>query len=1070
MASSEYKFLGIGPKGWALTLIGVLVVLPIAAVQLDRIPGFGDGVVAILGPIFERGRTLLSTETLAAIASGIGLVLLAPGSLFVVLIWNKLLRQDSNPFLAGPVGRTVAVVVALTVCWIFWRTAWVRTWHLLGRWDPFPMTGNESRRWVLRGVVWLRDSVEMMTEFGRQATGSWAGLLEVLSNRWFPGDVFLGRPKLLVGGMMRPIGLKTEKHMVTIAGTGSGKSTAALIPNLCIHEGSLLCIDPKGELARITARTRGHGGNGVLGMSQAVHILDPFNVSGLGSLSCYNVFDELAAVAAYDPDRPVTYAGKIAEALVRRVSEKDPYWDNAAQTFLRGLILFVFVHEPEERKTLSRLRELVVDGDVAGHRAAIKAGTIEKGELTPFEVLLENMQSARGGAYGGVIAAAASAIEMMGGNQRGAVLTTAQEHTAFLDAPEIGRVTSRSDFLLEDLKNEKVSVYLCLPPNMVSGKEGGWLRMFVLLFIDMMMRVQRAPKPPVLIAIDEFPSLGKLDGIELVAPMLRSYGARFWAIGQDIEQFKHAYPQSWGGFIGGAEAVQFMGVKHAETVDFIVKLLGQHVVTRSAMQGGRATRTMTERPLLDADQVRRLLSPDRKNQIVWRGNARPMLLKTAPYFDYMPATSFDRDARYPEKLRHRLRRPWRRTEEPRPPRPVVSGPPDSPLPTQPPPAQPPSTPPAQAQDPLSVFGANGPGKGPFDALLWSSLLEASRKQADAPHPEAPESRDQSALDELESMIGLALVKEQVRDLVNVMKLQSERRRHGRRDLVLSHHLVFTGNPGTGKTTVARIVGRIYKELGVLKSGHIVEVDRAGLVAAYLGQTALKVQEVVKKALDGILFIDEAYTLTAKKGGFEDYGAEAVAALLKAMEDNRDRLAVIVAGYTAEMKGFLASNPGLASRFKTIIAFDDYDAQDLARIFEKMAADADCRLSMDATIALRERMSDMKANAPADFGNGREVRNFFEECITRQARRLAGKRSLSETDVTMFEVDDLLRAPRPAAAPTPPEMSTAQRRELETFWRAVGMTPPDQWVPTGSSEDVALGMLSQAMLNQLRKKP
>ena len=189
----------------------------------------------------------------------------------------------------------------------------------------------------------------------------------------------------------------------------------------------------------------------------------------------------------------------------------------------------------------------MTQGDLEAHRKALKAGKIKPGQLTPHDVLIEKMLHRRGGPYGDAIASAAGSIDMMGPNQRGGVITTAQEHTAFLDGPEMKRVTSRSDFLLEDLKNGETSVYLCLPPQMVSGKEGRWLRMFVLLFIDMMMRIQKAPKPPVLLAIDEFPNLGRLDGIELVAPMLRSYGARFWAVGQDIEQFQKVYPKSWGG-------------------------------------------------------------------------------------------------------------------------------------------------------------------------------------------------------------------------------------------------------------------------------------------------------------------------------------------------------------------------------------------------------------------------------------------------------------------------------------------------------------------------------------------
>jgi type IV secretory pathway TraG/TraD family ATPase VirD4/AAA+ superfamily predicted ATPase len=1007
MAESEYKFLGIGPKGWVLTLIGVFLVLPMVMVQLNKIPGFGDGLAAITDPIYQRGRTLLESESVVAIGTGFFKVLLAPGAWVVMLIWTKVLRQDSNPFLAGSAVTTVSMIVALVVCWIFWRTVWVRSLHFIGWWDPFPHTGAESRRWVLKSLVWLRDSYEMAVHFGRRATGNWASLLEVLSNRWYPGDVFLGRPRFAIGGMMRPIGLKTEKHMITIAGTGSGKSTAALVPNLCIHEGSLLCIDPKGELARITAGRRGRGGNGVEGLFQAVHVLDPFNVSGLGSHSGYNVFDELAAVAEHDVDRPVSYAGKIAEALVKPLSLKDPYWDNAAQTFLRGLILYVFVYEPEENRNLPRMRELIVDGDVAGHRAAVKKGTIKPDDVTPFDTLLEKMKTARDGPIGAVIAASAAAIDLMGHNQRGAVLSTVQEHTSFLDTPEIARVSTRSDFLLEDLKHREASIFLCLPVNMVAGKEGSWLRMFVLLFIDMMMRVQKGgPQQPILLAIDEFPSLGRLDGIEVVAPVLRSYGARFWAIGQDIEQFRKAYPDSWGGFIGGAEAVQFMGIKHAETVDFIGKLLGRHVVMQMQGQGSRAVRTMTERALLDQDQVRRMLSPDRATQIIWRGNARPMLLKTAPYFEYMPAKYYDADPRFKEKLRRRVWRPFKKKS-------VHDLPPHKP--PQPPPGNgapaPPAAPPQFDADMFKRFrNAQSNLKETGEILPWASVLEEARKGANAPRPRTPEVKRQSALEDLHAMIGLAGVKEQVEKLIALMKHQKDRKKHGKKEsVVFSHHLVFTGNPGTGKTTVARIVGRIYKELGVLKSGHVVEVDRSGLVAGFVGHTAPQVQKVVESALDGVLFIDEAYTLSATKSE-NDFGPEAIAALLKAMEDNRHRLAVIVAGYTKEMQGFIAANPGLRSRFNTTIHFDDYDAEDLARIFEKCASDGDYRLSMDATVALRDHMKWVKANAGTDFGNGRDVRNMFQECIIRQAGRLADKKNVTESDVTMIEVQDLPESP------------------------------------------------------------
>ena len=464
----------------------------------------------------------------------------------------------------------------------------------------------------------------------------------MLSNEYQFGDIFLGRPKLFIGGMLRPIGIPTEKHMVTIAGTGSGKSTAALIPNLCLHFGSALIIDPKGELARITARSRGHGGGGVRGIGQDVFVLDPFHIVEGFQTASYNVFDEMERVAQYDADRPVSYTRKVAQALVPSIS-KDPYWDDAPRTFISGLLLYIF-QGPKEHRNLVRLRELIMEGDVETYR---RVGKGDRGDA--FDALLVMMKNCPEGPYRHVIVGAANSLSKMSPNQRGSVLTMAMEHTSFLDMPEIRKISMKSDFLLEDLKTQEISIYLCLPLNAVSGIEGRWLRMFVMLTIDMMMRVNKAPNPPILLAIDEFPSLGKLDGIELVAPTLRSQGVRLWVIGQDIEQFEKVYPDSWGGFIGGAEAVQFMGVTHPPTVAYLAERLGQHVVVQQQKMGKEIRETASERALRDPEQIGRMLSKDGKNQIVWRGNETPMLLKISPYYEYMPWWYYSRDSRFQEK-------------------------------------------------------------------------------------------------------------------------------------------------------------------------------------------------------------------------------------------------------------------------------------------------------------------------------------------------------------------------------------------------------------------------------------
>jgi stage V sporulation protein K len=260
---------------------------------------------------------------------------------------------------------------------------------------------------------------------------------------------------------------------------------------------------------------------------------------------------------------------------------------------------------------------------------------------------------------------------------------------------------------------------------------------------------------------------------------------------------------------------------------------------------------------------------------------------------------------------------------------------------------------------------------------------------------------EDALADLDKVIGLKPVKDQIRKTLNVVRLGQARDAAGLPRLDITHHLVFTGNPGTGKTMMARLTGRIYKQVGLLKSGHLISVERADLVGGYVGETAGKTRKVIDSAMDGILFIDEAYSLVPEDSK-EDYGPEAIATLILAMENARDRLVVIVAGYRAEMKRFIDSNPGMASRFKTFIDFPDYSPEELGLMFQMRAASFGCHLSMDATVALAGLMAG--AERGRGFGNGRMVRNVFEECVARQANRLAA--AGGKVDVTVFEASDI----------------------------------------------------------------
>lgn len=265
---------------------------------------------------------------------------------------------------------------------------------------------------------------------------------------------------------------------------------------------------------------------------------------------------------------------------------------------------------------------------------------------------------------------------------------------------------------------------------------------------------------------------------------------------------------------------------------------------------------------------------------------------------------------------------------------------------------------------------------------------------------------QDHMRELNEMIGLSRVKEEVASLRNFILVQEQRKRQGLKSNNVSYHCVFSGNPGTGKTTVARIVAGIYKDLGILKKGHLVEVQRSDLVAEYVGQTATKTNAKIDEALDGVLFIDEAYTLA--EGGQGDFGKEAINTLLKRMEDDRNRLVVILAGYSNEIQHFIDSNPGLQSRFNRYIHIDDYSYEELLRIFIFNLSKNDFKITRDAFNAVGSIIKEQIANKDSKFGNARYVRNMFETVIMKQANRLAScKRSPSKEELMLITLEDIV---------------------------------------------------------------
>ncbi|MGB8915435.1 MAG: AAA family ATPase [Candidatus Sulfotelmatobacter sp.] len=317
-------------------------------------------------------------------------------------------------------------------------------------------------------------------------------------------------------------------------------------------------------------------------------------------------------------------------------------------------------------------------------------------------------------------------------------------------------------------------------------------------------------------------------------------------------------------------------------------------------------------------------------------------------------------------------------------------------------------------------GFKGPSKSYVQASTARTMPQSELEPAsrDTPRPaDLVQSRSvESLLAELNGLIGLGQVKAEVIRLASFLQVEQLRKSRGLKPSDISLHMEFYGNPGTGKTTTARLIAQIYRALGFLSRGHLVEADRAKLVGGYLGQTAIKTSEVIEQALGGVLFIDEAYSLARGDSNHDLYGAEAIATILKNMEDHRDDLVVIVAGYPAEMAAFMASNPGLKSRFNRFINFEDYIPEELFQIFRLFASKAQYRISTTAAEKLRDIFEDGFKGRDGEFGNGRFARNLFECSIQQLASRIVSIPQVTDEALTTIEAIDIPDAE--SVSPTP----------------------------------------------------
>lgn len=313
-------------------------------------------------------------------------------------------------------------------------------------------------------------------------------------------------------------------------------------------------------------------------------------------------------------------------------------------------------------------------------------------------------------------------------------------------------------------------------------------------------------------------------------------------------------------------------------------------------------------------------------------------------------------------------------------------------------------------NPLRFINLDPPKKSPGYKITekqpQSPKVVKKPKVAEPPEPEEDEASLPPSFLKLKKMTGLKAVKDAMRDVIALVKLKEARENLGLPDVGSTLHLVFTGNPGTGKTVIARLIADIYRELGVLSKGHLVEVGRQDLVAEYIGQTAPKVKKAVDRAMGGVLFIDEAYSLLKEGGSSNDFGKEAIDTLVPLMENHRESFALIVAGYKREMDTFLDGNPGLKSRFAGTLHFEDYSFKELFSLFQSFCAPMGLVLDKAAELKVREHISEVQKQSGSDFGNGRAMRNLLDQCIKLQARRLGKSRNWTRSALRRLTEADI----------------------------------------------------------------
>lgn len=500
------------------------------------------------------------------------------------------------------------------------------------------------------------------------------------------GRIWLGRTAT---DSAEPVAWMDDRHMMTIAGSRTGKGTSAIIPTLCTYPYSVLCIDPKGENAKRTAARRGIGTSQIDGMCQDVYVLDPYGISKVEQ-QYLATFDPLAGLSP-DSDDSLEEAGLIADALVVSSNPRDEHFDHSARSFIEALILHVLTWpDYEGERTLGQVRKLLRDGDRAEHQHLLNGLSADEKMLpehkavlaraTPFDMLLQLMEENE--AFEGVISGAASGLKDLGDRERGSVLSTARRNLKFLDSKKMQSCLTESTHTLhlEELKRAEnyASVYIVLPSRFMKT-HARWMRLIMNLTIA---RMEADPTPipkerPVLAICDEFPTLGHMAVLESAIGYMAGFGLKIWSIIQDLSQLKRDYPASWETFLGNAGLIQCFGNADQTTLEYISKRLGEIEVIREvnnrsetyskgvsdlsefekvartaekglgefALQNDTKTRSentataentsqsLQKAHLLTPEEIRRYTSRGSAMQIVLLADYRPLYLRRTAYFE-----------------------------------------------------------------------------------------------------------------------------------------------------------------------------------------------------------------------------------------------------------------------------------------------------------------------------------------------------------------------------------------------------------------------------------------------------